>query len=784
MANIYKELTWEVFDALFIKIKNRNNFILKSLMEYHPSSIQYVKYWKKLKRHCIEGLWSVDNAEYPIDINDDEYLEKIDAVKKDYRWMPGNLFFYGNFGTIMLAPKHNRAASKVPGRPIIREIDWELTYNYIEARGFSGFDLDDEYSCERNILLFLAGEDVFLSKSAINKNGDIKKYIPAREYLRKLHDRQLGLPLWNNEALDYFILGTRDFGKSFFVAQAIMLYTWLFDDAKAYTDETMKNPAKVEQVIGASLTDKSSDTVNKFFLGLNNIPGAFGKGTHMYTPSPFYKNYSGNLKPNNSQSIFEHKVETKRGDKREILGSLSSIKHVTYKVENPEAAVGSRASVSILEEIGLIENLKAIKGANQAILKHEATFKFGTQIYIGTGGNIEKIREAEEIFNNPDENECLAFENTLEKTHNKIGFFMPSIFVDNSLRDDNGNIDVKTAFERKMKLRESLEKRNSSHALAEDMMNYPMVPSEMFLRGSTSKFPVVQIRERIAELESHPAKYKNQFYYGDLEFQAESGKIYFKAGSPVKAIEAYPIKDNKNKEGCFIIYKMPKRDSTGDVIRGRYILGTDTYDDDESNTNSLGSCYVFDLFTEEIVAEFTGRPDTETFYENTRKLTMFYSAVGFHMYEQNKKGLYAYYNKKNAIHLLADTPSHLSHTHNIKISKEGNKRKGINMVNNELVNYGINLQSDWLKKQSEEGDFINLNSVYSIGYLKECLYYTQRGGNYDRISAMNMIFILREELLKYVPKRKERSDVVESNEDMKDSFFNRYKPRNTKRLFN
>ena len=65
---------------------------------------------------------------------------------------------------------------------------------------------------------------------------------------------------------------------------------------------------------------------------------------------------------------------------------------------------------------------------------------------------------------------------------------------------------------------------------------------------------------------------------------------------------------------------MPETDSSGEVIRGRYIAGIDPYDDDVSDTLSLGSIFVLDLFTDQIVCEYTGRPYlADDFYEICRK---------------------------------------------------------------------------------------------------------------------------------------------------------------------
>ena len=58
-----------------------------------------------------------------------------------------------------------------------------------------------------------------------------------------------------------------------------------------------------------------------------------------------------------------------------------------------------------------------------------------------------------------------------------------------------------------------------------------------------------------------------------------------------------------------------------------------TDDHDESFTNSLGSTFIYkrvkagEAWNDVIVAEYSGRPDSaEEYYENVRKLLMFYNA--------------------------------------------------------------------------------------------------------------------------------------------------------------
>jgi len=236
----------------------------------------------------------------------------------------------------------------------------------------------------------------------------------------------------------------------------------------------------------------------------------------------------------------------------------------------------------------------------------------------------------------------------------------------------------------------------------------------------------------------------------------------------------WPIKDNKEKPGCIEIREMPKKDSSGQIPRNRYIQGTDTYDDDESITNSLGCTFVFDMWTDRIVAEFTGRRGTKEFYEITRKLSIFYNTT--HNYEKNKKGLYMYYENQNCTHLLCDTPESLKDITEVTISKIGNQAKGTT-VTPPITMYGLRLLLDYLLEPAyghePNSNILNLHTIWGIGLCDELINFTTQSGNYDRVSAMVMVMILREDLLKNkADKQKEKVKNLSV-----DDFFNRnYKP--------
>ena len=184
----------------------------------------------------------------------------------------------------------------------------------------------------------------------------------------------------------------------------------------------------------------------------------------------------------------------------------------------------------------------------------------------------------------------------------------------------------------------------------------------------------------------------------------------------------------------------------------------DPYDDDASNTMSLGSILVLDLWTDKIVAEYTGRPMfADDFYEIARKMCFFWN--GRLMYENNKKGLFAYFSKRNCVYKLADTPEYLKDKQLIKEIGYGNKGKGIPMYSGSgkggLRDYGFRLIKDWLLhpttviEKDESGKEIetqipNLYHIKNRALLKELILYNP-DINVDRIMSLLQLMLYREE---------------------------------------
>lgn len=279
--------------------------------------------------------------------------------------------------------------------------------------------------------------------------------------------------------------------------------------------------------------------------------------------------------------------------------------------------------------------------------------------------------------------------------------------------------------------------------------NSPITPQEAVLRVEGNKFPVMDLKELIAGISANVDGFVKGHYTGSFIIGSQ-GKVDFKFNTDARPIREFPLKDIY-KEGAVEIFEMPKPVSDS----FRYILGADVFDDDDVKySTSLGSVIVFDRWTRRIVAEYTGRPQTASeFYEIVYRMSRFYNAMV--MYENNKKGLFAYFQLvKKDISILADTPEYLSDKSSLK-PRYGNTAKGINAT--ERINtMGRNLQVTWMLQNAytdtpiEEGEVskLNLHTIRSIGYIKECIAWNT-DINADRVSAMNMVMLFDAELSQY-----------------------------------
>jgi hypothetical protein len=194
----------------------------------------------------------------------------------------------------------------------------------------------------------------------------------------------------------------------------------------------------------------------------------------------------------------------------------------------------------------------------------------------------------------------------------------------------------------------------------------------------------------------------------------------------------------------------------------------------------LISTFVLDLFTDRIVAEWTGRLDyADDNFEQVRLLCLFYNAQC--LYEQNKKGLFAYFSKYNCLHLLADTPEYLKDKQIIKATGYGNSSKGVNATV-AVNNYANERIKDWLLKpvptivqedgKDKEITIANLYFIRNRALIKE-LIMCNPDINVDRVRALGMVMLFREaQMILYQGNiSAERNEKARANSLANDPFF-------------
>lgn len=342
--------------------------------------------------------------------------------------------------------------------------------------------------------------------------------------------------------------------------------------------------------------------------------------------------------------------------------------------------------------------------------------------------------------------------------------------------DKNGNSDVVSALIEIFKQRFRVKYNSTDpQSLTRNIAENPITIQEAIMKSENTIYPVSDLNERSNELEMNPSMLSD-IYCGELRMSS-AGLIEFKPSAENNPIRVFPHQDNKNMIGCIEIHQMPIKNREGVIPSGRYIAGIDPYDDDHSNTTSLGSIYVLDLLTDEIVCEYSGRPVfADDFYEICRRILLFYNAQA--NYENNKKGLYGYLSKMNGLSLLTDNLEFLKDKE-ANMRNYGNKAKGT-LSTASTKAYGRRCYRDWLitpveinvENTEETIQVPRASTLKSLALMKETAQWNS-DNNFDRHDAIVMLMLLREDRLRILGERSP-SEILEKSEKNylgNDAFF-------------
>lgn len=468
-------------------------------------------------------------------------------------------------------------------------------------------------------------------------------------------------------------------------------------------------------------------------------------------------------------------TNTQKGTLNEVLGVSSK--------DDESKLRGKRSVLMAIEEFGSFPNLLGLFGTIRPSVE-EGDVTFGEIYMQGTSGdNDSDFAAAQELMYNPKGYNIQEIPNIYDKEgqgKRYFSYFFPGYLNRKGCYDKDGNSDVVKALLEILMNRYTVKYNSTDlNAITKTISEIPVTPQEAIIRVQGNIFPVTMINERLNEIDNNPAFY-DDIYVGKL-VQNNNGEVIFRNTTDIP-IRDFPTKDNK-VEGALEIYEMPIKQSDDKVNSERYILSLDNYENDTSNTMSLGSIFVLDLWTDRIVAEYTGRPMfVDDLNEVARLLCFFYN--GKLLYENNKKNTFAYFSKMNCLWKLEDTPEYLRQRQMVKNVGYGNTAKGVSAIP-AVKNHGFTLIRDWLLKpvtilsptgpnnEEIEIQVPNLHFVKNRALLKELSLFNP-DINVDRIMSLVQLMIFREQkMITYQGDVKRDTSKIEKDYAGNDKFFTR-----------
>lgn len=566
-----------------------------------------------------------------------------------------------------------------------------------------------------------------------------KRRVPCRPSLRDVEWLVFGaIQLAEEQSKNIMWMSGRRGGKSFILAFNAAYY-FIFHKAG-------------QSILGGYETKYSNDVTKK---ARDHIEGFRTRGTE------FYRSIS---KDQPEKSIISGRKENIDGA-WVTVGDSCAIHNICFN-NNPNAAWGKSANFVGIDEIGKFEKLLEAYEATDPCVK-QGTRRFGMIMMTGTGGDMEKgTVDAYKMFNDPHTYDLLPFWDDqkpesskqfyipsspfkLDRTEdNPCGLFIPgSMLVEGSYRDSEGNTLFEKSIAYIQQERERRKRGKDLTAYTSYLQFYPLTIADVFLSSNQNIFPIGLLQEQVEKIQKDKFL-KNIGIRGELVLF--NGEIEFKPNDNLREAD-FPINKGRNNSGCIVIYEEPYKinDRVPDFL---YIAGTDPYAQDQADTSlSLGSTFIFKRFHnasqthDTIVAEYTGRPETsDEYYENVRKLLMYYNAVC--LYENNIPGMKQYFEVKKSLHLLAKQPKIVK---DIIADSKIERTYGLNM-SAKMKSFVIEAIKDWLLTEFDENRY-NLEKIYSLNLLKELINYNPNG-NFDRVIAFGLCLVQDLEWHKRMPK--------------------------------
>ena len=355
------------------------------------------------------------------------------------------------------------------------------------------------------------------------------------------------------------------------------------------------------------LSDSKDGTLSKFKPGIN----------FSFKNTPFPRLM---LKNSPNEMAWQMGYKDEYGIER---GSLNQVLAVSAK-DDSEKLRGKRGWI-LFEEMGSFKGLLSLYDITRKSVE-DGDYTFALMYLIGTAAEDESdFSSAKTLLYNPEGYNIQSVPNVYDRPKQgkpTFGFFFPSYINRAGCYNKDGVSDVVKALIEiltfRYKAKYSADPKSVLRLIAED----PITPAEAIIKVKAAYFPTVALTERLAQLDSDPHAF-DDVYIGNLTLTS-GNKVEFRISNDVP-IRKYGV-DNSTV-GAIEIFEMPEKQANGENFNLRYIIGHDPVDNDQAESSSLSSTFVLDLFTDRIVAEYTGRQAfAEDNYEIVRLLCLFYNA--------------------------------------------------------------------------------------------------------------------------------------------------------------
>jgi hypothetical protein len=454
--------------------------------------------------------------------------------------------------------------------------------------------------------------------------------------------------------------------------------------------------------------------------------------------------------------------------------------------DNTEAPAGTTAKSFIMDEIG-----KYLFGQTFEAAKPSFLSEYGWRtipILVGTGGAFEKGDDAERYFYNPDANNFISILD--EETNIKTGLFMSGLYrqdckVDKTLfewlvetkrispeqkHNELDKIIIKVsdkdlALKKINEEREEKRKDPDQNEYLKVMMYHPLTPTECFLSIRNNIFPTELCKKQKERL---LAEEKTGV---PVELFHDGTKICHKFVDK-KPICTFPLKNGESKDAPIVIYEFPMENPP----YGLYVAGVDPYRQGNSAySDSLGSVYIVkrmhdiqsEKYQDMIVASYTARPDNkDEWEEQARLLIKYYNART--LVENDDISFIEYMKAQGDAYYLEKQPPWLREiVPNSSVTREYGIHRSSDKIRNHLHSvYARYLREKLIVEKDENGSVIRevlgVVRILDPMLLEETIKFNEDSGNYDRLIAAELAFVLSHHLNSIFTVSSEEDEIVKS----------------------